>query len=98
MFHRAVGLYLSIAAMVVGDEQSLCRDDLPGATATKVNDSIFKTGPVHAVNIFGCETETEFLHLRDLLLYEHGEPHAFIGKGRNCRHKQEMEDKNETGE
>jgi len=93
MFHRAVGLYLSVTAMVVCYEQSLCRDDLPGASASEMHDRIFKTGSVHAVNVLCRKTGTEFLHLRDFLMNEHGKPHAFIGTNGKCLGEQHQKEK-----
>ena len=89
VFHGTVCLDLSVTAMVVGDQQPFCRDDFPGASAPEVHYRIFQAGPVHAVNVFCCQPEAEFLHLRNLFLDKHGQPHSFVRTGGSQEEQQQ---------
>ena len=97
VFHRTVCLDLSVTAMVVGDEQPFCRDDFPGASAPEVHDRIFQAGPVHAVNVFCRKPEAEFLHLRNLFLDKHGQPHPFVRAGGSQEDQQQEQGGNDAG-
>ena len=67
MFHAAVPLNLTVAAVMVGKKQSLGGNDLTGASASEKYDSVLQRGLIHAVDVFGGEPEPFALHVPDAL-------------------------------
>ena len=79
MLNAAVGLDLAIPSMVIGDQQALVGDDLPGATAAKLDDSVLQTVVVNAVDLFRRQLEAKLLHVFIVQpVDEHRDPHPFI--------------------
>ena len=70
MFHGTVSLYLSVSAVVVGNQQTFRGDELAGASAAEQDYGIFQRSLVDAVDIFGCQSEALGLHVSDTLRYE----------------------------
>lgn len=78
-----MSLYVVIAAVVVGQDETLRRNDFAGATAAENDHGIFQRHRVGVVNVLGADFEAETFHLFDVLPFEQREePHAFIGMSR----------------
>jgi len=76
----AVSLYVVVSAMMIGQNQTVRRNDLSGAASAENNDGIFQRNRIGVVNILGADFEPETFHLFDILLFQQGEqPHTFIG-------------------
>ena len=83
MLHGAVSLNLTVAAVMVGDEESLGRYELSGAAASEVDHGILKTCLVDAVDILGRESESLGLHIPYSLRNQERKPHALVCGGRS---------------
>jgi hypothetical protein len=71
--------------VVVGEEEALCADDLAGAAAAEDDDGVLDGGLVDVVELVFGEFETAFDHVVvHLLPEEHGQPHAFVGRGQQA--------------
>ena len=71
----------TVTAVMVREEQSLGRDDLPGAAASEDDDGILERGFVDAVNLLGREFAAPLLHLFDVHFLKVGQqPHSFVGR------------------
>ena len=82
VLHRRQGLDRPVAAVVVGEEQSVGRDDLTRAAASEDDDGVFQRGVVHAVNFLGREFAAAGLHVLGIHLLEVGQhPHALVRRG-----------------
>ena len=64
--------------MVVGQDESFGRNELSRTETTKTYDGIFQGAVVYAVNLFGTEGAAHRLHFCDIIVQEHGDPHAFL--------------------
>ena len=58
MLNTTVSLDEGIAAVVVGEEQTFVRNDLPGATAAEKDDGILKGSLVDTVDVLSRKLET----------------------------------------
>jgi hypothetical protein len=84
-----MALDLIVSAVVVGKDESLTGDQLPGATPSKQDDRILHGGLTGGINIFRFEQKTLCPHLIKQGLADQGWwPHAFFGKGRAGYKKQ----------
>ncbi len=69
-----------IAAVVVGKEQAVGRNDLAGAAAAEYDDRILQRALVGRVDVVGRETAALGAHLFDVHLFDVGQqPHALVG-------------------
>ena len=101
MLHRAELLHGAVAAVVVGEEQAVLRDDFTGAEeaggfrgAAQTHDGILQAAIVDTVEFFGSQLKTHLLHIHIVqTLHEHREPHAFVGT-HSANHSQDGESKN----
>ena len=82
MFHTAVFLYLGVAAVVVGKKQAFRRYDFSRTASSEQYYCIFQRCLVYAVNVFGAESESFFLHVVNPFSDKRRKPHAFIGGSR----------------
>ena len=83
MLHRRQGLDRPVAAVVIGEEQSVGRHDLARAAASEDDDGVLQRGVVHAVNLLGREFAAAGLHVLGIHLLEVGQhPHALVRRGR----------------
>ncbi len=81
MFQRTVVLYLSVAAMMIGQHQSLGRNHLTGASATKLNNRVFYRCAIRIVNIIISQFQSQFFHFGIFLLLQQVQhPHSFISR------------------
>jgi hypothetical protein len=72
----------AVTAVMIGEDKSFVAYDLTGASAAEYNDGIFYGSLVDAVQLFFGEFKPFFYHVGIYLLAkQHGQPHAFIGKG-----------------
>ncbi len=72
-----------IAAVVVGKEQAVGRNDLAGAAAAEYDDRILQRALVGRVDVVGRETAALGAHLFDVHLFDVGQqPHALVCCGR----------------
>ena len=71
----------AVAAVVVGEEETLVAHQFSGAAAAEQHHGVFQAGLVHAVDVFGAELEALGLHVFNSLGNKGGQPHAFIGLG-----------------
>ncbi len=82
----------TIAAVVVGEQQTLARHHLARTTATEDHDCIFQRAVIDRVDIFGREFQTLSLHILDVHLLEVGQqPHTLVsvcGHSNSRRHDQ----------
>ena len=89
----------AVAAVVVGEHQSVGGDDLAGAEVLAVlaefDDGVFDGGVVDVPHLFGCEVQPEVFHRGVVVVFdEHGQPHALVGRvGRAGGHEQEREER-----
>ena len=90
MLHTAVLLDSSVTAVMIGQYQSFCRDNLACAAATEVYYRIFQGYTAGIVYLLGRNQQTELRHGDFILLFEVGQhPHPFIGiGGKNSRCKE----------
>ena len=79
-------LQLAVAAVVVGGDKSLVADNLASAEVpegsalvAEADDGVLDAVLVNAVDVFGRELETGFLHVGIVLADEREEPHALVG-------------------
>ena len=87
-------LDVAVAAVVVGEQQALVRDELSGTTGSEKNDGILQGSLVDTVNVLGGKLETFGLHIGDTLRNKSRQPHAFIGLKRlNGSEKNQQEEK-----
>ena len=86
VFDRRQGLYRSVAAVVVGEQQAVGRNDLARAAAAENDDRILERRFVDAVNILGRKFASARLHVPDIhFLQVRQHPHAFVCR-RGQRH------------
>ena len=70
----------SIAAVMIGQYQPFCRDNLARATAAEMHYRIFQGYAVGVVYLFGRDKQAELCHGNLVLLFEVGKhPHSFVG-------------------
>ena len=87
VFHRAVVRDLAIPAVMIGQQQALPADHLCGASAIKMNDGIFQTAFVDAVDVLCGQVQAHRLHVPFDCLQQSRNPHALlrlegsVGKG-----------------
>ena len=85
MLYAAVALYLAVAAVVVGQKQSLGRHQFTRTATPKEHNGIFQSGLIDAVNILGRKLKTLGSHIVNALANQTGEPHTLVGNGhRQC--------------
>ena len=70
VFDGTVLLDLAVAAVVIGDQQSLVGDQFAGAAAAEADDGIFQAGLVDGVEVLGGEPEPFGLHVFDTALFD----------------------------
>ena len=70
VFHAAVFLYLSVTAMVVGQQEPFRGYKFSRASSSEQHDSIFEGRFIYIIYVFGIQMESFFLHVRDSLAYE----------------------------
>ena len=86
VFDRRQGLYRPVAAVVVGEQQAVGRNDLARAAAAENDDRILERRFVDAVNILGRKFASARLHVPDIhFLQVRQHPHAFVCR-RGQRH------------
>lgn len=78
MLHRALLLDLTVSTVVIGQDESFGRNEFARAETAKTYDGIFQGAMVYAVNVLGTELTTHGLHFCDVVVQEHGDPHAFL--------------------
>ena len=81
MLHGAVRLHEGVAAVVVGEQQSLGGDELAGTAAAEEDDGVLHAVVVDAVNVLRRQPEAELLHFGLVVVEEEGQPHAAVGAG-----------------
>ena len=77
-------LYGVVTAVVVGQQQSFGRDQLARAAAVEQHHGVFHRSLVDRIDVFGREPETFCAHVVDALRNQAWEPHALVGRGREC--------------
>ena len=83
MLHGRERLDRPVAAVVVGEQQPVGRDDLPRASAAENDDGVLERRVVHAVNLLGREFAPAGLHILAVHFPEIGQhPHAFVRRRR----------------
>ena len=89
VLHGGVGLHLTEAAMVVGEQQTFGGDKLAGAAATELHDSVLEAGLVEAEDLLGRQLAAKPLHISEILSVDRiGQPHALVGAGAQEKHHQ----------
>ena len=78
MLDAAVLLDAVIAAMVVGQEQSVRGDEFSGTASVKKDHGVFERCLIDAVDVFGLKPETFVLHVDDALLDKGRKPHSLV--------------------
>ena len=78
MLYAGVLLDLAVAAVVVGKEQAVARDDLARTAAAEQDDGVLEGSLVDTVHVFGGQPEAVGLHVLDPLGDQHRQPHAFV--------------------
>ena len=78
VLHRALLLDLAVPTVVVGQDESFGRNEFSRTETTKTYNGIFQGAVVYAVNVLGTELATHRLHLCDVIVQEHGDPHALL--------------------
>ena len=68
VLHRAMPLDIAITAMMVGQYQTIGRDDLACTTATKTDYGIFQRHTGRIINVVGLHLKPHLAHLRIFLL------------------------------
>ena len=82
MLNSAVLLYLTVAAVVVGKQETFRRYDLCGAASAEDDNGIFQAGFIETVDIFSRQFQSHVSHGSDIqLLDQRKEPHSFICPG-----------------
>ncbi len=83
MFHRAVLLNLPVAAMVIGNQEPLVRDQFARTPAAEPHDSVFQASPVHGVEVLCREPQPFGPHIPDpSLANQTRQPHPLVGPHR----------------
>ena len=68
VLHRAMPLDIAIAAMVIGQNQAIGRDDLARTTAAKTDHGILQRHAIRIINVVGLHLKPHLAHLRIFLL------------------------------
>ena len=68
VLHRAMPLDIAITAMVIGQHQTIGRDDLTRTTTAKTNHSVFQRNTIRIINVVGLHLKPHLAHLRIFLL------------------------------
>ena len=88
VFHAAVLLDVTVAAVMIRQQQSLRGNQLTRTAGTEQDDGILERSLVHAVYIFGRQLETFGLHVSDPLGYKRRQPHTLVGPQRQDKGQQ----------
>ena len=83
--HSTVLLYALVAAMVIGENQSLIRYNLTGTIAAKHHYGILEARFIDAIHVLRLQAEALRLHLLVILANEVEQPHSLVGSRRGCR-------------
>jgi hypothetical protein len=78
VLHRALLLNLAVSTVVVGQDQSFGRNEFARTETAKTYNGIFQGAVVDTVNIFSAKFAAHGLHLGDVIVQEHGDPHALL--------------------
>ena len=78
----------SVAAVVVGNQQSFRGDELGRAAVVEEHDGVFERSLVDAVNVFRSQLESFGAHIVDARRDQARQPHALIGE---CRERKQRE-------
>ena len=82
-----VALDRAITAVVVGEQQTLLRDQLARAAAIEQHHGVLHRGAVDAVNIVGSQSETLRTHILDAITNQAREPHTLVSRRREDEHQ-----------
>ena len=88
VLYGAMRLDLSVAAMMVGDEQTFGRDEFAGTSTSKTHYGILERRLVDTIDIFGRELEALTLYILYLLEDFGRKPHTFVGTHLISSHQQ----------
>ena len=86
MFHAGMALDLAVTAVVVGDEQSLGRNQFTRAAPSEEDHGVLERGLVDAVYVLGTQTEALGLHIGNPRGNEIRQPHSVV-RHRTERHQ-----------
>ena len=81
---RRERLYGVVAAMMIGQQQSLGRYDLARAASVEQHDGVFERRLVDRIDILRRETESLRAHILDARRDQRRQPHALVGNGRRA--------------
>ena len=82
VFDGAVLLNLAVAAMVVGNQQPLVRNQFSGTAAAETDDGILEAGLIDGIEVLGRQAEPFGTHVVDAAFgHEARQPHPFVGTG-----------------
>ena len=85
MLYGAEALDDAVAAVVVGQQQALRRNDFACAAASEMHDGILEGRMVDIVDVRCRQLAAHLLHGFDVHLLEQREqPHAFVGRSRQA--------------
>ena len=86
MLNSGMLLKIAITTMVVGRDQTLVGDNLTCAEmperrpfVAKTDNGVFEAALVYAVDVFGGQFKTSFLHVSIVFANEREKPHTLIG-------------------
>ena len=83
MLHGRKRLDRPVTAVVIGEQQSVGRNDLTRASAAENDDGVLERRVVHAVNLLGREFASAGLHVLAVHFLEIGQhPHALVRRRR----------------
>ena len=86
MFHAAVRLHVAVAAVVVGDKQTVGRNQFAGTAAAEQHDTVFHAMVINAIHVIGSKMESHLLHFGFIVAQEKRNPHSFVSHGEETNH------------
>ena len=78
MLHRALLLDLTVSTVVIGQDESFGRNEFTRAETAKTYDGVFQRAVIYTVDVLSAKLTTHGLHFCDVVVQEHGDPHAFL--------------------
>ena len=88
VLHRRVALNPAVAAVMVGEEQTLVADEFASAAASEEHHGVFHGAVIDGINVVGSDFHAHSLHLGFVTLKQSRNPHAFVSTG-NCAEKED---------
>ena len=87
-----MSLHETVAAVVVGDKQTVGRDQFAGAAAAEEHDAVFHAVVVDAIDVIGRQMEAHLLHLRLVGAKVERDPHSPVRADEELHEKKNDKD------